>query len=170
MSAALLALFLAAAPDAPLAMVSVDGDVKVELVVGKDRGVEVQGDGVEVQGPAGGKLTVSARARAEGPRPTVQVRVDARTLTLTVQRGAQVRARGERLDALSLEVGHTSKADTAALMATTLTVRASQAARVRARGELVTVTADRSAQVVLVGKPKKLTQDVRDAARVVVEP
>lgn len=173
MSALACVLLLAAAPDvpaaAPINAIVVEGDVRVELVVGNERGVEVVGDGIEVGGPHNGRLRVTAPARAGGPRATVRVRVDARTLELVVQRGAQLRAHGERLEALTLEVRHTSRVDVAALACKTLALVASEAARVRARGETVTVRADRSAQVVLVGKPIKLTQDVRGAARLTFE-
>lgn len=170
MITALLTLALAAAPDAPIERLIVSGDLKVELVVGKQRGVEVRGEGVEVVGPKDGVLQLSAIARGEAPRPTVRVLVDGRQLSLEVSRGAQLRASGERLDALTVKAEHTSRVDVAALAVRALTIHASQAARVRARGETVALTATRSAQVVLVGRPKKLAEDVRDAARLTVEP
>ena len=174
MNTMIMALCLAAAPDeAPSAAINdvvVEGDVRVELSVGKERGVEVLGEGVEIVGPKDGHLRVTAAARAGGPRPTVRVRVDTSVLSLGLQRGAQLRATGERLESLTLDVRHTSRADVAALAVKTLVVSASEAARVRARGDNVTVRADRSAQITLAGKPKKLTQSVRGAARLTVEP
>ncbi|MBI1948423.1 MAG: hypothetical protein HYS27_22240 [Deltaproteobacteria bacterium] len=174
MSALVLALCLTSAPELPatppITALAVEGDVKVELVVGAKRGVEVLGGGVEVTGPVDGRLRVTAPVRAGGGRPTVRVRVDGAALEVTVQRGAQLRAAAGRLDALTLEARHTSRADVASLTVKTLVVTASEAARVRARGEIVTVRAERTAQVSLAAKPKKLVQDVRDAARVTVEP
>lgn len=171
MSALVLALALAAAPDAAavITALTVDGDVRVELSVGAARALEVQGQGVEVTGPTAGKLSVVAPARARDARPVVRVRVEGPTLAVTLARGAHLHAAAGRLDALTLEVRHTSRADTAALVVKTLTVTVSEAGRVRARGDVVALRAERSAQVTLVGKPKKLTQDVRDAARVTVE-
>ena len=174
MSLLLIAVCLAAAPDAqasaPINAIVAEGDVKVELSVGRERGVEVLGDGVELDGPTDGRLRVTAPARAPGQRPTVRVRVDGRALAVTLQRGAQLRATGDRLDSLTLEARHTSRADVAALVVKTLVINASEAARVRARGDIVTVHADRSAQVTLAGKPGKLAQDVRGAARLTIEP
>lgn len=170
MIAALFTLCLAAAPDAVIQRIDVEGEVKVELVVGKQRGVEVRGEGVEVIGPKDGALTLRAPARGDGARPLVRVLVNGPKLELVIRRGAHLRASGEPLAALTVSAEHTSRVDVAALSVKVLTINANQAARVRARGENVKVSAGKSAHVVLLGKPAKLTQDVRDAARVTFEP
>ncbi|OGQ17064.1 MAG: hypothetical protein A2138_05825 [Deltaproteobacteria bacterium RBG_16_71_12] len=173
MSALLLAVCLTAAPEAPAAPVitslAIEGDVRVDLVVGVGRGVEVLGGGVDVVGPADGRVRVTAPLRASGARPTVRVQVAGPTLEVTVQRGAQLRDSAGRLESLTIEARHTSRVDVAALAVRSLVVTASEAARVRARGEQVTLRAQRTAQVTLAGKPKKLAQDVRDAARLTIE-
>ncbi|MCC7073063.1 MAG: hypothetical protein IT383_17200 [Deltaproteobacteria bacterium] len=171
MSPLMLALALAAAPDGSPSIIAltVEGDVRVELSVGAARAPEVIGADVEVRGPSAGTLIVLAPARARASRPVVRVRVEGPALAVTLARGAQLQAAPGRLDALRLEVRHTSRADTTAIAAKALDLTVSEAGRVRARGEVVTVRAERSAQVTLVGKPKKLAQDVRDAARLTVE-
>jgi hypothetical protein len=168
--AALLVLVATKAPDAPLTEIDVDGDVKLEIVVGRERGVDAPPAGLTVTGPLDGRVMVVAPQHAEGPRATQRVRADGRTLRVVARLGAQVVLRGDRLDALALEAAHTSRIDAAQVAARALDIKASQAARVRARGDVVTVHADQSAQVVLAGKPGRLSQDVRDAARVTVEP
>ncbi len=167
-----LALVLAAPPDGAgaIAHLTVEGDVRVEVSVGAARPLEVQGEGVEVTGPSAGRLRIVAPVRARGVRPVARVRVEGPALVVTALRGAHVSMAAGRLDALTLEVRQTSRVDAAALIVKTLDLTVSEAGRVRARGDVVNVRAERSAQVTLVGKPKRLTQDVRDAARVTVEP
>lgn len=168
MTGALLALWLAASADGPVARLDVQGDLRVEVVVGPRRGVEVRGEGIEVVGPKDGVLQLRALARGDTPRPTARVYVEGPALHVVAGRGVVVKVSGERLEALTLDVTHTSRVDSDAVAVRNLTVTASEAARVRARGDVVVVTATRSAQVILLSRPKKLTQNVRDAARVTV--
>lgn len=182
MIAVMLALTLAAAPEAPIQRIVVDGELKVEVVVGKRRSVEAAGPGTEVVGPKDGVLRLVATApavaprgaaaspRGEGARGTTRVFVDAAVLEVEALRGAHVRVLGERVAGLTLSAAQTSRLDASALFAKKLSVTARDAARVRARGEDVLVRASRAAQVVLLGKPKTLEKSVADAARLIVEP
>lgn len=199
MIAAVLALAIAAAPEGPIQRVVVDGDLRVEVVVGKRRGVEAAGPGVEVLGPTGGVLRLvvarpvgalpvagppvdgppagaprggnaPALPRGEVARGTTRVFVDATSLEIEALRGARVRILGERVEALTLHAAQTSRLDASALLARKLSVSARDASRVRARGESVEVRASRAAQVVLLGKPKSLEKSVADAARLSIEP
>lgn len=164
MIAAVLALAIAAAPEGPIQRVVVDGELRVEVVVGKRRGVEAAGPGVEVLGPTEGVL------RLVVARPVAALPVAGPPVDGTPVGAPPVGARrgGGAAAAPRAEV---ARGTTRVFVdATSLEIEALRGARVRILGERVEALTLHAAQTSRLDASallaRKLSVSARDASRV----